>query len=317
MLRHLASLALLTAFVGPAPAIPPDPLLSDDAEFALTINVRALAGSPFFRSYLQNFAREVLTQKEPLRTVWQALAIDPLADGDSLLLSAPASLSGEKYVVVLRGRFNREKLQKAADAWAVNNPTTLQIDKVQGQMVYEFKVGLTSLLACLLDEGTLVITRNRADLDEAIAKKAGKRKPAINKELEKLLSRIDGQATVGVAVVVSPALKKELATSPETEKLFAGLGNAHGSITLGDDCTMRLMIGARDAKTATELRQFAEAVKAILSLAAMDSPKHAPVLTMLVGGLQITSGADGVTIGGKATKEQIEKAIQKAKDGMR
>ncbi len=317
MLRHIASLAVFAALVGSASAIPPDPLLSDDAEFVLSVNVRSAASSSFFRSYLHDVAKDSLTQKDPLRQICQALAIDPLADVDSLFLASPASLKGEKFLLILRGRFSGEKLRKAAEAWAAKNATSLQLINIEGRPVYEFKAGLTSLFVCRLDEGTLVITRSRVDLDEAIAKKDGKRKPEINKELEKLLTQIDGGATVGLALVISPGLKKELATSPETEKLLAGVGNIQGSITIADDCVTRLLIGARDAKTATELRQFAEAVKAILSLAAMDSQKHTPVLTTLVAGLQPTSGTDSMTIAGKVTKEQIDKAIQKSKSGAR
>src|ERR1700691_4227514 len=102
MLRHLASLSLLAAFVSSAHAISPDPLLSDDAEWAVVVNVRSLTGAPFFRSYLYGFAKDFLTQSEPFGRVWQALAIDPLADGESLLLAGPASLSGEKFGLVLR-----------------------------------------------------------------------------------------------------------------------------------------------------------------------------------------------------------------------
>lgn len=310
MLRHLGILALVVGFTGLAQAVPPDALLPDDAEMVLAVNVRSLSSSPFFRTYLHDLAKDFLSRGEPIARVWQALAIDPLADVTTLVVAGRASFSVERYLIVLRGRFEPEKVRAAANSWIGKNPTALTIHKEEGRLVYEFKAGLSSLFVCLLDSDTLILARTRGDVDEAIAKKQGKRKPALNQALTKLLSQTNGQGTVWLAALTSPGLKKELATSPEMEKLVAGIGNIQGSITMGDDCAMQVVIGTADAKTAGELRQFAEAVKAILSLAAMDHKTHAPLLSTLVAGLQATNGPDGVTLGGKVTKEQIEKAMK-------
>jgi hypothetical protein len=311
MNRLLGSVIVaLAVLAGDARAAEADPLLPDAAEMVLTIKVRELADAPFFRTYGQDLAKALLTNPDSWGRLFPALGIDPLAHVRELVLAGPASLAGNKFLIVLRGSFDMKRIEAAAAAWAKKYPGTVTVHKESNHVVYEFPSATVPVRACLLDNATLIVARSRDYLDEAIAKKDGKQKPAPGKELLALLGRIDARQTLWLAALASPGLKKELATAPETDKLFANLLHLQGGITVASDCRIALEVQTRDARTAGELRPFAEGIKAILSLAAMDHKTHAPLLTTLVAGLQIGSSKEVLILGGKVTPEQVDKALR-------
>src|SRR5262249_24792656 len=151
-------------------------------EMALTVQAKQLAEAPLVRNAFRDVVGDVLTKGEACQRLQDAFGIQPLSDVTSLWLAGPASLTGDKWLLVLRGKFDAGRVQAAAAAYGRTHPTTFQAHKQAGRTVYEFTGGSAAAFACLLDDATFVLARTRPYLDEAIAKKEGNRKPALAKE---------------------------------------------------------------------------------------------------------------------------------------
>lgn len=310
MRRPVITLGVWLLLQGPLGAAEPDPLLPDDAEMVLTANIKQLADAPLVRTTLRDVPADLLATGESLPRLREAFGINPLTDVTSLWLAGPGSFAGDRWLLVLHGRFDAGRVQAAAATYGRTHPTTFQTHKQDRRTIYQFTGDSLPATGCLLDDTTFVLARTRPYLDEAIAKKDGNRKTALSKNMVGLLGQLDDKQTVGLAVWASPGFKKELATSPEMARLLAGVQHFRGGLTVGDGVQVDCLLQAGDAKTANELRQFAEAVKAILSLAAMDHKTHAPLLTTLVAAVKLTSSRDGVALRGGVTKEQVEKCLK-------
>jgi hypothetical protein len=316
MLRHLASLTLLAATLVPARAADVELLLPDAADCVVSVNVRQLLDAAIVKQYLAPSVLGAIQAAIP-ELVRTTLRVDLTKDVSSMVGGFALDSGNRNGILIVRGRFDPAAMNLSATKFADREPRRVMIHPRDKRTICEFREpGGDAIFTCALDDKTLVVAWQPEVIDEAIAKFDGKRKLNVSVELRSIIEKLDTGYTVWGVAIPSKEFKQQLAT-PETAKLLDTVRYASGGITVGDGLQISCLIRTSDAKLGGELRQFAEAVKAILSLVAMDHKTQAPVLTTLVSGLQITNGPDGVSITGKVTKEQIEKAIQKAKSGER
>jgi hypothetical protein len=314
--RHLiGSLVLvLSGAVGTAKAADLDPYLPDNSEMVLAVNVRQLFDSALVQKHFAETVRKYLETEPHWREVQKALPIDLTKYVSGIVIAGPSPPREGKGLAIVRGKFDVPKLQAAAEAYANKQADALAIHKSGTRLIYHFKNSTAPTFAAFLDDSTLALAPSREALDDAIARKEGKKRASVGKDLETLIADADARQTLWFVALATPELKREFGTSPQTEKLFASLVHLKGSLTLTDGAQLDFVIQAKDAKTAGEVRQFMEGIKSILSLAAMDSKENAPLLTKLVRAIKIASVKEAVTIKGSVSKEEIEKsATEKAK----
>jgi hypothetical protein len=311
---HLIGVVTLLSLVLPnVPAANVDPYLPDGSEMVLVVNVRQLFESPLIQKHFAEALRRYLETEPHWRELQKALPIDLTKDVSSMVLAGPTPPREGKGLAIVRGKFDVPKLQAAAEAYAGKQADALAIHKSGNRLIYQFKNSTAATFAAFLDDGTLALAPSREALDDAIARKDGKKQASPRKDLESLITDADGRQTLWFVALATPELKREFGTSPQTEKLFASLVHLKGGLTLTDGAQLDFVIQTKDAKTAGEIRQFVEGMKSILSLAAMDSKENAPLLTKLVGAIKIASAKEAVTIKGSVTKDEIEKSAAETK----
>lgn len=306
MRTHLVALLLLC---GPAAlrAAPIDPCLPDDATLVLTVNVRQLVDAPLAKQlFPQGPSAYFAAAPSFVREATQTFALDLTREVDALVLAGGAPQHFDRGVLILRGKFDLPKAHAAARAWAAKHPDGLQIVKAGGRLIYQWKVG-NAPAACFLDDGTLVVAAVRAQIDECIARKDGKKTAAVSPEMKALLEKTDGRHGIRLALLVTEDLKKLLGSTPETERLFAHFVSFSGGCTVGDGFQITGALLTKDGKAAAEVRQFAEGLKAILSLAASDSKDNPTLRAAVVAAVKVGSAGPVVTLTGALTKEQIDK----------
>jgi hypothetical protein len=299
---------VLSGAVATCQAADVDPYLPDGSEMVLAVNVRQLFDSALVQKHFAEALRRYLETEPHWREVQKALAIDLSKDVTSFVIAGPAPPREGKGLAIVRGKFDVPKLQAAADAYANKQPDALAIHKSGTRLIYQFKNSTAPVFAAFLDDGTLALAPARDALDDAIARKDGKKLASLGKDLQALIADTDGRQTLWLVALATPELKRELGNSPQTEKLFASLVHLKGGLTLTDGAQLDFVIQTKGAKTAGEVRQFVEGIKSILSLAAMDRKDNAPLLMKLVGAIKIASTKEAVTIKGSVTKDEIEKS---------
>jgi len=290
-----------------------DPYLPDNSEMVLAVNVRQLFESPLIQKHFAEALRRYLETEPHWQELQKALPIDLTKDVSSMVLSGPTPPREGKGLAIVRGKFDVPKLQAAAAAYAGKQADALAIHKSGNRLIYQFKNSTAATFAAFLDDGTLALAPSREALDDAIARKDGKKQASLAKDLETLIADADARQTLWLVALATPELKREFGTSPQTQKLFANLVHLKGGLTLSDGAQLDFLIQTKDAKTAGEIRQFVEGIKSILSLAAMDSKENAPLLTKLLGAIKIASAKETVTIKGSVSKDEIEKSAAETK----
>src|SRR5262249_44389218 len=165
-----------------------------------------------------------------------------------------------------------------------------------GQRVYEARGGdkdAPSAFACVLDKGTVVVGPSSASVLDAAARHAGKKTSQIDKELAGLLTKADTTQVLWAAGVGSKELRKELEQFPEARGFAGSVRSFAGGVSVTNGLRADFRVTTTNRRAATEVARFAESWRLPLSLFAVASKDHGPLLAGLLGPTRGTS-PDGV-----------------------
>lgn len=313
----LALLVLASSLLAAPPpgATAADPYIPNDAEAVLFLHVRKALDSPLVRKRFAAEAKE-LVLKAPGSDFLTALGVDPLKDVESITLAGPGRLaSPPRGVAVVRGRFDAQAIDAAADGYAQKHPAALKIDKQDGRRIYEARLAgdkdVPPLFGCVLDKDVAVLSPSRTYVVEAIAKQAGKKKPVVSRTLQPLLSKADAAQTAWWVGVVSRELKQDLTKNPQLRGL-ALLQSFAGGAMLADDVSFRTRLQTANPRTAQELGQALENGRGLLGLLAQNN-RDLQGIAGLVQGTKVSLARSAVVVEGTVGGDQMERVISGGK----
>src|SRR5262249_50931606 len=149
-LTSTLALAAALLLAAPASAAEADKYLPEDTTSVVSVNVRQVLDSPVGKKYLQEVVKTVLKQNADLQKPLTAAGVDPLKDVSSVVVAA-SDVAGDKVLVIVRGTFDPDKAQAAAEDFAKKNPRQLVIHKEGELRVYEHKNGEQSAYVAFVD----------------------------------------------------------------------------------------------------------------------------------------------------------------------
>lgn len=201
----------------------------EDSQALLFMDARALRDSPMGRQRLEPLLQKGL-QRAGQELRWMELfGINPLADLDTILISFSPS-SGAQPLSLLRGRFDRSRLQQG--------PDKLHATKIDHLRVWEYTdraAKETTLLALL---GDMLVVGETRDRVAAALRQARAPHPLTVRDatLRQALAEVDRRQTVWLA-----ASKESLAPLDEIKELallrplWGHMQSIYGGIICGDD----------------------------------------------------------------------------------
>jgi len=120
--------ALLMAAPLRAAAI--DPYLPVDSETIMIVNFRQAFDSGLIKKVGLDNIRDLIKSQEKLSAILKDLGLDPLKDIDKLIVAGPAAdADQEKGIIIVRGRFDLDKLKAAAEKAAKDDKDAIKIVK--------------------------------------------------------------------------------------------------------------------------------------------------------------------------------------------
>src|SRR5262249_13170225 len=123
----------------------------------------------------------------------EALGFDPLKDLGTFTLAGPLTMKPEKYLVIITGKFDVDKFQKAAKDAAEKSNEALKITKYGKYTVWEITPPNTrppipeTFYQAMVDENTVLFSGGKTTIHEALDKAAGKKKTMLSKEIAPLI----------------------------------------------------------------------------------------------------------------------------------
>jgi hypothetical protein len=316
----LLALAVAPALAAPLPGDRPgrfdtDKWLAPDAEMVMAVNFRQILDSALVKKDGVKPLQDAINSNEQVKTVLNAIGLDPLKDLDSVLMSARlASARDVKALIVVRGRYNLEKVHTAAEAFAKKKPDQLKLSREGAVRLYEMKQSGSDkpMFAAFVDRHTLVITPTKeGTLD--VVRTGGKKPVPIKDEMKRAMGRFTGKESLALAVVVNDEMKKALGKVPQAAEIAPKLRSLTGRFTLTDAATLAILINTDDNKAAAKLTMLLKQLKSLAELMVLNDENVGPAASEVLGAVRISAVKKDVSIDLKLTEAMMEKAGKKDK----
>jgi len=282
--------------------------LVNDAEMFVAINIKQMIGSEVMQKGGKEALQGLINGNPQAKATLEATGIDPFKDLHSIVISGNvASAKDVKAMVVVRGKFDLDKLHSLAEQVSKKHPGELKLDKSDTTNLYQIKVNDQSSVAAFVDSSTLVMTPTKDTTLEAV-KTLGKKTARINKDLKEALTKFDGSESLAMGLVVNEEMKKALGKIPQTAELAPKLQTVTGSVKLTDAATTSLTVNTEDAKAAAKLEMVLKQLKSLAELMVLNNEEVGPIASKVLEQTKITITKNSVTLSLKVTKDLIENA---------
>jgi hypothetical protein len=303
--------------------------LPNDTEAVVVINFKQLFESPLLKKGgALGILKELIKKNDEAQKTFTDLGFDPFTDLDTMV-SAQSGEGQDKGVVVVTGKFDVAKFTKKADEVAKDKKDAVKIHSVvvgkDEYKVYEVTnlddlVKLPGELAPLapdsqamfvgIDKSAVIMSASKDSVAEAMAKAAGKKKTELkNKEIQKLLAKVDAQQTVSMVILASVIARSPVGEEPQAKEVLEKLDNITGGITVGDGIKTQILLGAKDADSATAInKKVDEGLDQAQQLVAAfaDLRKDLAPLLQVVKGIKVGAKDKTVTIDSEISAEVLE-----------
>lgn len=319
MLR-LSRLALATAFAvalttAPARAADPDKLLPADADTVGYINVKGLIGSDVVKKYALEQLKQALAGQDAKKLL-DEMGLDPLKDIETIWIgSSGKDASDMKALIIGHGKFDSDKLLKAAEAAAKKDGDKFSVIKDGGMTLFKFQPEQGNpVYGTVVDETTVIAGTDKKLVATALEQK----KASLSADLAALVKKQDEKSTMFMTSVVKGKFNnvKLPAQLPIDlsgfEKALPSTDSLSVVIKVTGDIKLEITMGMKDEDSATDMgdamAKLIDGIKGLVPLAAAADPKAKPLVDV-VKTIKSDVKKKDVTVVGTVTGDNIGKMI--------
>lgn len=285
------------AAVGPLPA--EGLSLPADTRFVVGMDVRRFVASPLYRRYSERFA----VRPQAFSDLEDKTGIDPERDLDQVLIAGRGTASREDGIVLVMGRFDRDKLIRAIET----QKKGVTWREFQGTTVYVFgEGGGKGSAAAFLDDRTAVLGAPRAVEGMIAARAQGEASLRSNSSLIALLE--------GVAPGSTFWMVGDQTLMDKMPKTIPGPGGSGSSLQLpglkslvvtGDLDPVMAVEAKGEASDEAAARNLADVVRGLVALAALQANQR-PELKGLASAVSVTTEGAHVRVNARFPYELID-----------
>jgi hypothetical protein len=301
----------------PARAAEVDQLLPARTELVVSVNLRQILDSPVVKKHvLPEVDSKVAQELFQVVKLVNLLGLNPIKDVASFTVASPGDPDGGDWVVIVRGTFDVRRLHAAADQWAQSRPGTVTVHEDEKIRIYEDltqKDKAAPRFYALLDSEVAVISPSKARVLEVLARRTAKEPAKANAGLAELAGKQNNKQCIWIASVTSDGVKKNLNGPLALAGKVVSLG---GGVTLTEDIQLNLRVQMSDTRSAREMRQQLEALKAIAILAISvndDLKDYGPVLMDVLNAIALSQEQGTIGVDLKISGSTLERGTQAGK----
>ena len=220
------------------------------------------------------------------------------------------NVKGERlrYLMIVRGNFDPEKLFKAAEMQSKKDADRFSMIKDGGTIIFKYQPesGENPIYGTVVDDKTVMAASDKKIIANALKAAEGNKKPAIKQELADLIKKLDEKSSVYVTSIVKSKFEElKLARSNDFRWTCRSQPETHAadrvvavSVKIGTDVNVEVTLGMKDDDTASDMRNALDdvlkQVKPLAPLAGAAEPRAKP-LADIVATIKTSSKNKDVT----------------------
>lgn len=322
-MMRLSRLGLAAAFaiiVAPAArAAEADPLLPADSDTVAYVNVKQLVESDVIKKYALEQIKQTLDGQE-VKKLLTEMGLDPLKDIEKIWMGSSGKGKDDmKMLVIIHGKFDPDKLFKAAEAATKKDADKFSMVKDGTATLFKYQPeDGNPVYGTVVDENTVVAGSDKKMVTAALKQADDKKKAPISADLNALVKKMDDKASVFAVSAVKGKfenLKLPGQLPIDLSGLEKSLPNTDTIavvVKVTGDINLEVAFGMKDEDSATEMgdvmAKLIDGIKGLVPLLAAAEPKAKPLIDV-VKTIKTDVKKKDVTITGKVTGENIGKMI--------
>jgi hypothetical protein len=323
MLRpsRLAIAAAVAVLAGTAPtarAAEVDKLLPADSEYVVAVNVRQVLDSDIIKKYALGQIKDFLAGGDAQKFL-KDLGLDPLKDVDRVVAGASGTDQNDfKGLAIIHGKFNPTKLYQAAEAQTKKDPDHFSMVKDGADVMFKIQPDQGNpFYGTVVNETTVVVGTDKKLVGAALAASTGDKKPAINKDLAALISRMDDKSSLYLCALTKDKLDKlklppGAGAAPNIKDQLGKLDSVSAAVRVSGDVSFDVTLGMADDDAAGEMGKTVDdgiqQIKGLLPFLVANDPKMKPLADAAKSLKSFTKGKS-VSITGMLPGDAIGKLI--------
>lgn len=319
--RWILGAVLAVATVAPTRAAEVDNLLPSETESIIFFNVRQILDSDLMKKYAIGQVKQALEGNDAQKMLKQ-IGLDPLKDIERVTVGSWGKDKDDmNAVIIVRGKFEPEKLFNAAKDYAKNNGDKMSIVEEGDYKLIKFtpENQPKPFYASVADEKTIVGGSDKKLVTAALTAAMKGTKPTIKKDLAALMLKQDEKASMFACGLVEgkinelpPNVNIPGVDSAKLSKQLEKMKDFSMTLRLSTDVNLELTAGMKDADAADDfggtVNQLIDTVKNFLPLLAGNKPEMKPLIDELTKTLKSKVKDSEVTLTVKLSADAIGKA---------
>jgi hypothetical protein len=282
------ALAAVLAAGPPVRAAEPDKLLPADSEFVISVNVKQIVDSDIVKKYALEQIKQAL-QGADAKKFLTDLGLDPLKDVDRFVVGGSSKDSDVKALTVLRGKFDPDKLYKAAEAQTKKDPDHFSLVKDGKDVMFKYQPETGNpVYGTAVDETTVILGTEKKLVSTALA--ATGKKSAVSKDLAALVAKMDDKASLWGVWVTKDKLNnakfpKGGGAPPGLAEQVQKMETVAAVVRVTADITFEVTVGMPNADSADEfgkmIDDMLQQAKGALPFLAAMQPQLKPLVEVV------------------------------------
>ena len=309
-----AALAVAFAFTPVARAADPDKLLPEDSEFVVSVNMKQVVDSDIIKKYALEQLKQAM-QGADAKKFLTDLGLDPLKDIDRLVMGGSGKDQNDMSgLMIIHGKFDAEKLFKAAEAQTKKDPDHFTLVKDGKDVMFKYQPDNGNpAYATVVDDTTVIVGSEKKVITTALA--VGSKKPNLSKDLTALIAKQDDKASLWMVGVTKDKLNnvklpKGGGAPANLQDNLQKMETVALVVRVTEDISLDVTIGMANADAADEMGKIIDdglqQIKGAVPFLAAMNPKMKPLVdvvntlksTVKDKSINLTAKMPGKAIGG-------------------
>lgn len=311
-----------------ARAAEPDKLLPAESDTVVQVNLKQIIGTDIVKKYALEQLKQTL-EGEDAKKLLTEIGLDPLKDIEKVVVGAHVKGKDDtKYLMVVHGTFDPDKLYKAAEAQSKKDADRFAMIKEENSVIFKYQPanGELPVYGTVINDRTVVAGSNKKMIHAAIKAAAADKKSAIKPELAELVKKMDEKSSFyAVSIVKGKFTDVNLPGGGNIpvdlsgiQKLLPDTESMAVAVKVGADVNVEVTLGMKSDDSAGDMRNALDEIfkqlKPLAQLAAAAEPRAKPLGDILAT-IKTSAKNKDVIISGKVTGANIGRMVKPDADG--
>lgn len=305
------AVATLGGFLAtPAHAVDVDKLIPADSESVVSIQFKQILEAPILKKFgIDGLARLAVEANDDAQKLIKQTGINPFSDIDALTISSSGNPEkGIKAVVVLRGKFNPDKIAKTLEEKAKEVGTEVKKINEGGKTIWTAAAQGQEIFA-YIDTTYIVASTVKDNVISAIKGGRGSSEK-FHASMEAGLAKVSGKEILWSVTVITDEARKQMANNDQFKEIGENLDAVTMTIGLTDVAKIAMTAYTKDEKTAGKIKDLlTQQGIPFAKLMSSGDPKNAKNVGKVLDALKVEAKEKSISVQLQISEDDIRKMI--------